>query len=67
MLHSNTKIIFMVTFLGFAGNIWRTDYSGCKNYHFRFGSLDLSSFLVIQHSLFTHHVNNFGTRFHFLS
>lgn len=43
--HSNAKIVVIVPFLGFAGHIWRADYSGCKNYHFRFGSLDLSSFL----------------------
>lgn len=44
-LYSNARIMAMVPFLGFAGHIWRADYSGCKNYHFRFGSLDLSSFL----------------------
>jgi hypothetical protein len=58
-LCSNGETVVLVPSLGFVGNIWRTDYLGCKIYHFRFGSLVFSASC---HPLlsFTHYEPHFG-------
>lgn len=51
-LDCNVKITVLVPSLRFARDIWIPDYSGCKNYHLRFGSLALSASC---HPVFTFH------------